>query len=164
MPQQWNPDGEDFIDYGLGGFLKNISYPSEVYNHQLGAHKTPTLRNVDLRPNSDFIKSYGHNGFFKSLEEIVNFYNTRDVNDWPKPEVSLNVDTMSMGDLRLSSNEETALVAFLKTLSDGYTPYSNGSFYSIILIVLFVGLIVGIIVFSVFKKKQTSIKNEEKLK
>ncbi len=84
MPKQWNPDGEDFIDYGLGGFLKNMSYSPDVYEYQLGAHKVPTLRNVDLRPNSDFIKAYGHNGFFKSLEEIVNFYNTRDVKDWPE--------------------------------------------------------------------------------
>ena len=25
------------------------------------------------------MKAYGHNGYFKSLEEIVHFYNTRDV-------------------------------------------------------------------------------------
>ena len=38
----------------------------------------PTLRNVDKRPRPDFIKAYGHNGYFKSLKEIVHFYNTRD--------------------------------------------------------------------------------------
>jgi len=25
------------------------------------------------------VKTYGHNGYFQSLEEIVHFYNTRDV-------------------------------------------------------------------------------------
>ena len=27
----------------------------------------------------DFVKAYGHNGYFKSLKAIVHFYNTRDV-------------------------------------------------------------------------------------
>lgn len=39
----------------------------------------PTLRNVDLRPNPTDVKAYMHNGVFKSLEEVVRFYNTRDV-------------------------------------------------------------------------------------
>jgi cytochrome c peroxidase len=152
MPNQWNPDGKDFIDYGLGGFLKNMSYPSETYEFQLGAHKVPTLRNVDLRPNIEFIKSYGHNGFFKSLEEIVNFYNTRDVKDWPEPEVPVNVDTMLMGNLGLTSNEEAAVVAFLKTLNDGYIPDSQNSFYPIVLGIVFVGAVMGTIAFIAFKK------------
>ena len=56
---------------------------------ELGKHKVPTLRNVDLRPSTEFVKAYGHNGYFKSLEEIVHFYNTRDVAGagWPAPEV-----------------------------------------------------------------------------
>jgi len=41
--------------------------------------RVPTLRNVDKRPRPDFVKAYGHNGYFKSLKEIVHFYNTRDV-------------------------------------------------------------------------------------
>jgi len=32
----------------------------------------------DKRPSSDFVKAYGHNGYFKSLKAIVHFYNTRD--------------------------------------------------------------------------------------
>ncbi len=59
---------------------------------------------------------------------------------------------MLMGNLGLSSNEEVALVAFLKTLSDGYMPDSNNSFYSLILTALFVGVIVGIIVFIVIRR------------
>ena len=41
-----------------------------------GAFRTPTLRNVDKRPHKHFIKAYMHNGYFKSLEEVVHFYNT----------------------------------------------------------------------------------------
>ena len=96
--------------------------------------KVPTLRNVDRRPDPGFVKAFGHNGYFKSLEAIVHFYNTRDVlptcipglvegvECWPEPEVAVNVNTDELGDLGLTAPEEAALVAFLKTLSDGYQP------------------------------------------
>jgi cytochrome c peroxidase len=122
MPRKWNPDGEDWIDYGLGGFLKSIGYAPSVYEPELGKVKVPTLRNVDQRPYPEFVKAYGHNGYFKSLEEIVHFYNTRDVEPWPDPEVPLTVNTDELGNLGLTTDEETALVAFMKTLTDGYTP------------------------------------------
>ncbi|WP_374687840.1 cytochrome-c peroxidase [Promineifilum sp.] len=131
-----NPAGLSFVDPGLGGFLKNAGYPEAVYMAEWGKHKVPTLRNVGLRPNTAVVKAYGHNGYFKSLEGIVHFYNTRDVkptcpgpyteaqalaaNCWPAPEVSANVNTAELGDLGLTSAEERAIVAFLKTLSDGY--------------------------------------------
>ena len=86
----------------------------------MGKAQVPTLRNVDKRPYSGFVKSYGHNGFFKSLEEIVHFYNTRDVEPWPAPEVPENVNTDELGDLGLTAEEEATVVAFLKTLTDGY--------------------------------------------
>jgi cytochrome c peroxidase len=122
MPRKWNPDGEDWVDYGLGAFLKNAGYVSETYEPELGKHKVPTLRNVDMRPYEGFVKAYGHNGYFKSLEEIVHFYNTRDVEDWPEPEVPMNVNTDELGNLGLTAEEEAAIVAFMKTLTDGYTP------------------------------------------
>jgi cytochrome c peroxidase len=36
---------------------------------------------VDKRPNPDFVKAYGYNGYFKSLKSIVHFYNTRERKD-----------------------------------------------------------------------------------
>jgi hypothetical protein len=36
--------------------------------------------------------------------------------------VADNVNTDELGDLGLTADEEAAIVAFLKTLSDGYTP------------------------------------------
>lgn len=124
MPRKWNPAGKKWLDYGLGDFLKKAGYPSEVYEPELGKVKVPTLRNVDQRPSPDFVKAYGHNGFFKSLEEIVHFYNKRDVEVWPEPEVPLNVNTDELGNLTLTPDEEAAIVAFMKTLTDGYTPSS----------------------------------------
>jgi cytochrome c peroxidase len=135
-----NPAGmaPDFIDPGLGGFLKSAAYPEEVYALERGKHKVPTLRNVDLRADEGFVKAFGHNGYFKSLEGIVHFYNTRDVlpacpgpyteaealdaNCWPAPEVMDNLNTDELGDLGLTPDEEAAIVAFLRTLSDGYAP------------------------------------------
>ena len=64
-----------------------------------------------------------HNGVFKSLKEVVHFYNTRDViADWPPPEVEDNVNDAELGDLGLTDEEEDAIVAFMRTLSDGYVP------------------------------------------
>jgi hypothetical protein len=87
-----------------------------------GKHRVPTLRNVDKRPGNGFVKAYSHNGFFRSLYDIVHFYNTRDVEVWPAPEVADNVNTDELGNLGLSYDEEQAIVLFMQTLSDGYKP------------------------------------------
>ena len=135
MPPEFNPDGEAWIDPGLGGFLQHAGSIPSPYQLEIGKHKVPTLRNVDLRPDK-VVKAYGHNGYFKSLQSIVHFYNMRDVlgscdmvnnpkegqNCWPPPEVTVNVNTEELGNLGLKQVEEDALVEFLKTLSDGYKP------------------------------------------
>jgi cytochrome c peroxidase len=123
-PVPTNPDGVNWVDPGLGGFLANVPLYAGYAAANLGKHKVPTLRNVDLRPTKHFIKAYAHNGYFKSLEEIVHFYNTRDVPGagWPAPEVTDNINTTEMGNLGLNHGEELAIVAFLSTLSDGYMP------------------------------------------
>jgi cytochrome c peroxidase len=149
----------DFIDNGLGDFLRKLAaddswrdapfVTDNVSNFNAqdlqvhadendGKHKVPTLRNVDKRPGKGFVKSFGHNGYFKSLESIVHFYNTRDVKDvcpgdytdweamkadcWPAPEVAENVNVDELGNLGLTPEQEDAIVAFMKTLSDGYKP------------------------------------------
>ena len=138
MPAAWNPDGENWIDYGLGDFLKSAGYPPEDYEPQMGKHKVPTLRNVDRRPAEGLVKAYGHNGYFKSLDDLVFFYHWRGMMDggcmgggmggggmcggmvdmFPPPEVDLNRATLAMFPRPQVNN----IVAFLKTLSDGYVP------------------------------------------
>jgi len=120
----YNPDGENWVDTGLGGFLEAAGYGAPVYEAAWGKQKVPTLRNVALAPTNHFIKAYSHNGYFKSLWEIVHFYNTRDVPGagWSAPEVAANVNTTELGNLHLTRGEELAIVAFLETLSDGYVP------------------------------------------
>ncbi|MEN8264568.1 MAG: cytochrome c peroxidase [Nitrospirota bacterium] len=132
-----NPDGRNWIDPGLGGFLNTRPEWSDIASENMGKHKVPTLRNVGKGFGKGFPKAYTHNGYFKSLKGIVHFYNTRDVkatcpdpfttekdalkmNCWPVPEVSQNVNTDELGNLELTDAEEDAIVAFMKTLSDGF--------------------------------------------
>jgi len=135
MPPPFNPDGNLWVDKGLGEFLESRSEFSAYVAANIGKHKTPTLRNLDERQSAGFVKAYTHNGYFKSLKEIVHFFNTRDVlptctggpgeiegiTCWPAPEVSANINTTDMGNLLLSEAEEDAIVVFLKTLSDDYS-------------------------------------------
>jgi cytochrome c peroxidase len=112
MPRKFNPDGVNFVDYGLGGRLGIAE--------EMGKFKVPTLRNVGMSPYEGFVQAYMHNGVFKSLHEVVEFYSTRDVADWPEPEVPMNVNVDELGDLGLTSDEVDALVAFMNTLTDGW--------------------------------------------
>jgi cytochrome c peroxidase len=129
-----------WADPGLGGFLLTTQW-SGYADGERGKMKVPTLRNVDLRPYEGAVRAYMHNGVFKSLEEVVRFYNTRDVlptcdmhaaraqwgvSCWPAPEVPQNVNNTELGDLGLTAAEEAAIVAFLRTLSDGFMPGGRG--------------------------------------
>jgi cytochrome c peroxidase len=126
--------------------------PDEGISSHTGIHgpgflKVPTLRNVDKRKGNGFTKCYTHNGWFKSLESIVHFYNTADVkgataaqfgitrcpdgvetekealknNCWPEPEFEGSAIPFLVGDLGLKPEDETAIVAYLKTLTDTHT-------------------------------------------
>lgn len=71
--------------------------------------KTPTIRNIELTA------PYMHNGVYKTLEEVVDFYNEGggvglgfDVPNQTLPEDKLN----------LSDREKKQLVAFMRTLTD----------------------------------------------
>jgi cytochrome c peroxidase len=163
-PLGYNPQGAAFIDLGLGSYLYPLNgLPSGNMgpngNGQgdflavNGTFKVPTLRNVDRRPDAGFVKPYMHNGVFKSLEQVVHFYNTRNLTTvpgelidftqpdpyaglkgqplWPPPEfpslVTLQNPTgaigsinAQVGNLGLTPEEEADIVAFLRTLRDGY--------------------------------------------
>lgn len=124
MPGQFNPDGREFVDKGLGAVLQRDS--------ENGKFKVPTLRNIALTA------PYMHNGYFKTLRGVVDFYNTRDrkprcaqpvVSEadalkhrcWPQAEEAENVNDEELGKLGLSAREVDDIVAFLQTLTDGWT-------------------------------------------
>ncbi len=102
---------DDFKNIGLydGASLSdkgrfNISKKTE----DLGKFKTPSLRNIAITA------PYMHNGMFKTLEEVVEFYNnTRDFVKNP-----INIDSSLAKPLGLSHQEKADLVNFMKTLTD----------------------------------------------
>ncbi|HTT77867.1 MAG TPA: cytochrome c peroxidase [Candidatus Binataceae bacterium] len=155
-----NPYGFAYRDLGLGNFLRSGFGSSPNPNSQWlalaptvdGQFQVASARNVAMTPpqcptteapGPYFQKEFFHNGYIKSLKQLVHFYNTRDVygynvtsghcpagttervNCWPMPEVPNNID-MTTGDLGLTDQEEDQIVAFLETLTDGYTtPYPD---------------------------------------
>src|ERR1700722_2636265 len=123
-----------------------------------GKMQTSTARDVAMAPpqcpggteapGPYLQKEFFHNGCIKSLKQLVHFYNARDVypfdvasgecpagttekvNCWPTPEVPQNMD-MTVGKLGLTDTEENQIVAFLKTLTDGYTtPFPDINTYT----------------------------------
>ena len=108
LSKDLNPEGKDFVDLGLGVTVNDAA--------ENGKFRVPTLRNVAIT------SPYLHNGVFKSLFQVVSFYNSRDVQSWPDPEVAENVNYDEMGDLGLNNQEMEDIVAFLTTLTDGWMP------------------------------------------
>ena len=152
-----NPDGFRFRDLGFGTFLRsgpgsapnpNASTWQSLAAAHDGQMQTSTARNVAMTPpqcptteapGPFFQKEFFHNGYIKSLKQLVHFYNTRDVfpfnvtsgncpagktekvDCWPMPEVPDNLD-MTLGKLGLADQEENQIVAFMQTLTDGFNP------------------------------------------
>jgi cytochrome c peroxidase len=117
-----------------------------------GEFKTPTLLNVALGEGQ---KTYMHNGYFKTLKQVVHFYNTATakpacanssatideiwikdsnagdaVNDghvdcWPVDEFVGTPVPGIVGNLGLTSKQEDQLVEYLRALSDGFSGQAN---------------------------------------
>jgi len=155
-----NPYGFGYRDLGLGTFLRSGfgsgPNPNETWTQFAptvdGQMQVSTARDVAMTPpqcptteapGPYFQKGFFHNGYIKSLKQLVHFYNTRDkfafpvtsghcpsgktekVDCWPMPEVKNNID-MTSGNLGLTDQEENQIVVFLQTLTDGFTrPYAN---------------------------------------
>ena len=155
-----NPYGFGYRDLGLGTFLRSGfgsgPNPNRTWRKFAptvdGQFQVASARNVAMTPpqcptteapGPYFQKGFFHNGYIKSLKQLVHFYNTRDkfqfpvtsghcpagktekIDCWPMYEVKNNLD-MTTGDLRLTDEEENQIVAFLQTLTDGFTrPYKN---------------------------------------
>lgn len=93
------------LDDDLGFYWR---HNEELEVHR-GMFKTPTIRNAELTA------PYMHNGVYKTLEEVINFYN---LGGGGGLGFDLPYQTLPFDNLQLSKNEENALVSFMKTLSD----------------------------------------------
>ena len=74
-----------------------------------GAYRAPTLRNIE------FTGPYMHDGRFKTLEEVINFYSHQIVKS---PYVHPLMHHVNDGGIQLLPSEKADLKAFLLTLSD----------------------------------------------
>jgi len=74
----------------------------------LGAFKTPGLRNIALTA------PYMHNGAFKTLTDVIEYYNTPD----KFVSASIGRDALLQQPLGLSAQEKSDLLAFLISLTD----------------------------------------------
>jgi cytochrome c peroxidase len=163
-----NPYGFGYRDLGMGTFLRSGFGSGPNPNRTWiplapmvdGQFQVATIRNVAMTPKQCptteagtgkpyFQKEFFHNGYIKSLKQLVHFYNTRDtvfayqvtsghcppgtierVTCWPMKEVTNNLDTTT-GMLGLTDKEEDQIVAFLETVTDGFTaPYPNSDTFT----------------------------------
>lgn len=81
---------------------------SKAYIHQY-AFKTPTVRNINLTA------PYMHNGVYRTLDEVVDFYNK---GGGQGIGISINNQTLPFDSLQLSKQEINDIIAFMKCLSD----------------------------------------------
>jgi cytochrome c peroxidase len=129
----------DYYDLGLCGPVRKDYASTAEY---CGLFKTPSLRNVATR------KVFFHNGVFHSLEEVMRFYVERETrpekwyprlangeidkyNDLPakyKPNIDIidaPFDSKEGDEPALNEAEIADVVAFMKTLTDGWKPEQN---------------------------------------
>ncbi|HET6238094.1 MAG TPA: cytochrome c peroxidase [Acetobacteraceae bacterium] len=129
-----------WFDLGVCGPIRNDMADQTQY---CGMFLTPTLRNVATR------RVFMHNGIYHTLQQVMDFYNLRDTdpgaiyptgaggkvekfNDIP-PSYRTNTDTVdppldrTLGEKPANSEQDLQdIIAFLKTLTDGYRPGSGG--------------------------------------
>ena len=75
----------------------------------IGAYRAPSLRNIDLTG------PYMHDGRFKTLDDVLNFYSTGVV---ASPYISPLMHHVSTGGVQLNPSQKVMLKAFLMTLHD----------------------------------------------
>lgn len=97
-------------DTDIGRFI-NTKEQTDFYKY---SHKTTTARNVK------YTAPYMHNGVFKTLEELVDFYNDGGGNGWG---FNLEHQTLASDELNLSDKEKKDLIAFLNALSSDLTRF-----------------------------------------
>jgi cytochrome c peroxidase len=94
----------------------NPFFPAARGNQARGVFKSPTLRNVE------FTGPYFHEGGQATLEQVLEFYGRR--GDFPDDG---NLGP-GMNRIRMSAEDRTAMVAFLKALSDDRVRFEQAPF------------------------------------
>lgn len=109
----FSPDftGDEFKNVGLYDekqFMDKGRFDVTKRDEDKGKFKVPGLRNVEVTA------PYMHNGMFSTLEEVVDYYD----NPYKFVTKPINMDSLLIKPLNLSSQEKSDLVSFLKSLTD----------------------------------------------
>ncbi|WMX12004.1 cytochrome c peroxidase [Aureispira sp. CCB-E] len=106
-----NFENDDYMNNGLDSiFTDNGREKATLNSSDKAKFKVPSLRNIALTA------PYMHDGRFKTLEEVVQHYNTGLINS-PTIDPAL-LYPYHNGGLMLSNQDIQDLIAFLKTLTD----------------------------------------------
>ncbi|MDZ7925439.1 MAG: cytochrome c peroxidase [Marinagarivorans sp.] len=117
-----NGKGDTFIDEGLA--LNPAVTAADAKAGTRGKFKVPTLRNIAVTA------PYMHNGVFRNLSTVVQFYdhyltdsihttNPETGKPWADPEVAQNISDTELKDgNKMSAKDVEDLVCFLRTLTD----------------------------------------------
>ncbi|MDE1933986.1 cytochrome-c peroxidase [Bradyrhizobium sp.] len=126
----------NYYDLGVcGPIRKDVALQTQF----CGMFKTPSLRNTAIR------HAYFHNGVFRTLQQVLDFYTFRDTNPEKVYPVDADGKVQKYNDIPLqyqanvdvadppfnrhrgdqpamTPQDETDIIAFLQTLNDGYSP------------------------------------------
>jgi cytochrome c peroxidase len=126
----------NYFDLGVcGPIRKDVADQTQF----CGMFKTPTLRNTAMR------RAFFHNGVFQTLQQVMDFYNFRDSNPEKVYPVAADGKVQKYNDVpvqyhanvdvsdppfnrhpgetpAMTAQDETDIIAFLTTLTDGYQP------------------------------------------
>ncbi len=93
---------------------KNISNDNGRYGIHAAAETKNAFRTPTIR-NTAFTKPYMHNGIYKTLEEVIDFY---DAGGGAGKGIAVSNQTLSSDSLHLSKEEKIQLIAFINSLSE----------------------------------------------
>lgn len=126
----------NYFDLGVcGPTCKDLADQTQF----CGMFKTPTLRNTAVR------HAYFHNGVFHTLQQVMDFYDFRDINPEKVYPVGADGKVQKYNDIpakyqanvdvadppfnrhpgetpAMTAQDEADIIAFLQTLNDGYKP------------------------------------------
>ncbi len=117
VPPNFNESELEIIGVPKTGKNKKLDDDLGRYNifktiERKGAFKTPTIRNVEITA------PYMHNGVYENLEQVIDFYNKGGGGGLG---FDLPHQTLPFDKLKLTEEEQLALVVFMKTLTDNIT-------------------------------------------
>ncbi len=102
-------DGVKYTDVGRFAVTKDSA--------DIGKFKTPQLRNVAITP------PYMHDGSFKTLEEVIDYYS----DPYVFVEKPINMDSLMLEPINFTAQEKEDLINFLHSLTDRrFTKKSGG--------------------------------------